>query len=218
MAWSPHARVVFGGALNDLGLLGSDIWQCTVNVVPLDMVEGWCDPYLAAIQAPLKTWFTAVASEMSTNADLRFIKANLIGADGHYSNPTVTHRFDYTSIGVGAKAPTMPGYLSLAMSWSTALTRGPGSKGRIYPPNAPTAAGSGQSVANSTSTNNAMNAAKALLTVLASTTTTQATPVIASGVNAAVTPITGVRCGNLIDVQRRRRNSINETYVAAAWP
>lgn len=218
MAFAPHARVSFGGNLNIFGTAGVDIWNCNINVVMSDFTEAGCDAYLAAIQANLKTWFTGVNNEMSNLSDLRYVKCNRIGADGKYMNPSLTHRFDYTSIGTGPKAPSMPGYLTLAYSWSTAQMRGAGSKGRIYPPNAPTAAAGGQPIALASSIANAVNSAKSLLTLIGSAGVTATTPVIASGVNAALTPITGVRVGNEIDVQRRRRNALPEVYSAAAWP
>lgn len=218
MPYGPHAKVVFGGNLNNLGTAGVDVWQCNVNISPLSLTDAFCDAYLAAIQAGLKTWFTGGTNLMSNVADLRFVKCNLIGTDGKYTNPTVTHRFDYTSIGVGPTVPNMPATNTLAFGWSTALMRGPGSKGRIYPPFAAASALAGGSVATSGNIASAVTSAKALLTVLASSSTTAAVPIVASGVNAALTPITGVRIGNLIDSQRRRRNAINETYSSSTWP
>lgn len=218
MAWARHMRVTFGGNLSDLGTMATEIWQCNVNINPTSLNDAFCDPYLAAIQAALKTWFITAANQISSAADLRYIKCNLIGVDGLYENPTVTHRYDYTSIGAGGSTPTIPGDMCLAYSWSTALMRGPGSKGRIYPPNAPTTAAAGSMIASGSSISAAVTSAKALLTVLASSSTTAAVPVIASGVNASLTPITGVRVGNLFDVQRRRRNAAPEIYSASVWP
>lgn len=218
MAWAPHMKVVFGGNLSNLSTMGTDTWQCNVNITPISLVDAFCDPYLAAIQGPLKTWFITAANLMSSIADLRYVKCNMIGTDGKYSNPTVTHRFDYTSVGVGGASSSMPITNTLAFSWSTALMRGPGSKGRIFPPIACASVIAGSDVAAATSISGAVTSAKALLTVLASSSTTQATPIVASGVNAALTPITGVRIGNLIDSQRRRRNAVNETYTLANWP
>jgi len=176
MAWSPHARVTFGGNVSDLGTAGVDEWQCNVNILPLSMTDAFCDAYLAAIQAALKTWFVTAANNLSSTSDLRFVKCNLIGADGKYVNPTITHQYDYTSIGVGGAASTMPAYLSLAYSWTTALMRGPGSKGRIYPPTAQTAAAAGSAVAGTSSISAAVTSAKALLTVLASSAPRQPCP------------------------------------------
>lgn len=222
MTYASFTRVTFGG--KNLVLPGEQ-WSCNVSVVePVGDFGSLSNPdaYLAAIRTALGTWFQSAAALIPTTFTLEYVKANGILPNGSYEDKTVTHEWFYSPIlaGTATVVGSLPPILSVAYSWTTAKMRGPGSHGRIYPPNtAQTISPNGALTIAGANITQDVAAAKALLTALASAGATAATPVIASKVGSgSVTPITGVRVGNVVDVQRRRKSAIPETYTSAVWP
>ena len=216
MAYTPHVLVAIGGSwVNDT----NEVWECTVRLQANGGGGDTLDPdaYLAAIATPLKTWFTTVATHMSNAATLAWVKANHVGADGNYVDPTTTHVHDYSPVGVGGLGQYSPGFCSLAYTWETANARGPGHRGRIYPPNCTWVTDSSAfKVTAADATTNATNGA-GLLAVLKNTASApglHGTPVVASKVNGAIIPITGCTSDNVYDVQNRRKNRIKGTRSA----
>jgi hypothetical protein len=151
---------------------------------------------------------------MSQGATLDWLKVNTIGPDGKYADPSVVHRHDYSGAIAGGLAPIFPDILTCCWSWRTAKTRGPGSHGRIYPPN------------NTVGSSNQMNlgtddrarhlvAAQNLFHLLSvgDGDLAEMTQVIASKVNATNTPITEIWVGSILDVQRRRKDAETEVYT-----
>lgn len=232
MAYSPHTLVAFGGPLTSLS--PGDEWQCGVRVRMLDpdgisWRGGAADPaaYMAAIQAPLLTWFKKAASTtagsefmgLRSDATLAWLKVNNIDTLGHYAQP-VANRFDYAAQQQGGTlAAALPPFVTASISWLTALTRGRGHRGRIYLPlGLATTRNTGQlTVTEQTQCN---GTGKGLLDVLKNFTDTTGTavPVIASKLNGATNTITGIATGNVYDVQRRRKEQIPETYVTRSYP
>ena len=217
MAYTPHVLFVFGGSwAADL----TEIWECTVRLeanggggVTLD-----CDAYLAAISLPLKTWFAAAGTAMSSRAQLKWIKANHVGADGRYVDGTTTHVRDYGPIVTGGAPDVGPQFCTLAYTWETAVARGPAHRGRIYPPNATRAPSTSFKVDSGQRDANAANGA-GLLAVLKNTAGadagTHATPCIASNIGGAIHAITGCTSDDIYDVQRRRKNRVVGSRSAA---
>jgi hypothetical protein len=232
MAYSPHTLVAFGGPLTTLS--PGDQWQCGVRVRMLDpdgisWRGGAVDPaaYMAAIQAALLAWFktaavTTAGSEnlgMRNDATLAWLKVNNIDAAGHYAS-NVSHRFDYAAAQTGViVANALPPFVTAAVSWLTAIQRGPGHRGRVYLPlGLASLHNTGQmTVTEQTQCN---GTGKRLLDVLKNFTDTSGTavPVVASGINGATNTITGIATGNVYDVQRRRKEQIPETYVSRTYP
>jgi hypothetical protein len=209
MPYTPHVLVAFGGSwVND----ATEIWECTVRIsgdggggVTIDP-----DAYLADVAGPLGIWYHG--AQMDVQASLTWVKANHIAADGTYVDKTVTHLRDFAPAILGSLTHTAPGFCSIAYTWETALLRGPGHRGRVYPPN-----GSCVPAANFNAAfrigNQADYAANGagLLAVLknaAGADGTKGTPVVASKVNGALTPIIGCSADTIFDVQRRRKNRI----------
>jgi hypothetical protein len=216
MAYTPHVLVVFGGTWT---LDPGEVWECSVRIsadggggVTIDP-----DAYLAAIHDPLKTWFTAVGTAMCNNAVLGYMKANHIAADGTYVDKTVTHLFDYPGGVVGAQDPKGPQFISLAYTWETALKRGPGHRGRIFPPNGVLPVQVSAFKINAAGRDEIATNGAGLLAVLknsAGANGTKGTPIIASKINGALTPIIGCSADDIFDVQRRRKNRIKGTRSA----
>ena len=218
MPFGPHLRIVMSGNLTSE--VQAEVWACAINAVPgsgaTTDFDG--DAYLAAVHASLATWFHAPTSHIGATATLQFLKINAIGADGRYATPATPHTYEFSPEIVGAGTDNNPDIISLRTSWQTARRRGPGSHGGIYLPNYTLGDGvhmsvdpGGQAIAR--------DAGKALLTLLSAPSGGLTVhPVIASKVDASNTAITGVTVGNILDVQRRRKNRLKETYLASPWP
>lgn len=220
MTFKLHHRVTFGGTLAESNAGAPDeIWACNVNVTGVD-AEGFDEEaYLDSIAPRLATWFSSVDGHMSNEAALTYVKCNQVGPDGLYVDKTTTHRRDINPVAQGVAAPVDPSIISIAISWSTDKARGPGSHGRIYPPNA-TVGSSGQMFLTGFSGPQIATSGFQLLGILQNDGHAGPTlaPVVASKVNATNTQITGVRVGSVKDVQRRRKSALRETYSTLVFP
>jgi hypothetical protein len=222
VTYHPHTLVTFGGKLNT-GVADEEIWQCGIRVMkpgaagPLDDHDAW----LTFAAPKIATWFTAAAPAAFPNsAALTWLKANPIGADGTYSDP-VTHLHDYSTpqMGTVIGSGQIPDVLCIALSWQTAKAirrHQYATHGRIYPPNyVGPASGNGMRTATGVS---AAWATKGhdLLTAM-SGTDNPCVPIVASGHAGEYSPITGVRVGDVYDMQRKRKSALNEVYSAVAF-
>lgn len=235
MAYAPHTLVTFGGRLASTVSGVQEIWQCGIRLrIQLSDLVSWgggvTNPatYMAAIASPLSTWFHTSSSTVGgseflgnrSDAYLDWLKVNNIGVDGKYADKIHTNRYDYaTPLAGGAVNSSCPPFVTLAVSLTTASKRGPGHRGRIYLPLLPPL--STNAVISTLAQTQANGTVKALLNVLKAPSDTGGTitPVVASGINAATNPITGVACGQILDVQRRRKNKLPEgPYVSSTWP
>lgn len=221
--WHPHTLVTFGGKLNT-AVADQEIWQCGVRVMkagaaaPLDDH----DAYLAHINVNLASWFTSADNwTFPTQATLAWIKANPIGADGLYSD-TTTHLFDYAPpvAGHGTGATPWPDIMCIAISWKTAKAvrkHSYATHGRIYPPNYGSMGANDGGMRKAVGVANAwLSAGSALLGVL-NGGANPCVPIVASGHNGEYQPITGVRVGDVLDVQRRRKDALKENYSEAVY-
>jgi hypothetical protein len=220
--YTPHTLVTFGGVLNN-AVPDKEIWQCGIRLLdaagtaPLADHQEFCD----AVFTPLATWFALSTSSIGlpNTCELKWVKANPIASSGLYADDT-TYLHDYTSPVVGGLAGASVDILALAISWGTAKTirkHSYATHGRIYLPVytiLPNVAGM-----RITSAQAAAWAArgKALLSLLAGTTQ-PAMPVVASNHDGEIEPITHVRVGDVIDVQRRRKSALKEVYSSLAYP
>jgi hypothetical protein len=214
-----HWLLAMGGQLT--GTSGSpEIWQCTIRGIPgVEAAYGDEDAVLANIAPGVQAWFTAAASRIRNDANLQYLKLNQITPDGRYADP-VTHQHDFSPAPTGQIVAGMPAILTVAWSWTTAAARGLAHTGRIYPPVAIDSQPSSQ-ISNAAAYVAA--AQKLLDAVSASPDTSPGTnfmglaPRVVSS-QGVIREITGVRVGNVIDVQRRRKDAIQEVYSAGPWP
>ena len=218
--FAPHIRVSFGGTSRSPFSSGvEEIWNCTVNCIPTPGGTFDESGYLNGMHASLAAWFESATTYMSNLSNLTYVKCNRINAAGHYADPTGVFFYDYPEAHPGSQAPIDPPIITTAYTWTTALKRGPGSHGRVYPPNNGLGPAGSQHI-NDLALPNMVAAAKQLLDAIAHTPTVgpaQLIPVVASGVNATNTPITGVSIGNIKDVQRKRKDALKESYTRATW-
>lgn len=222
MAYAEHTLVVLGGHFLATDTGGTaDIWQCGIRVHKVALGGGpMADPgaYLSAIIGPLSTWFANTSYNLSSGATLDYVKANNIGADGKYIDQTQSHTYFYSSGTPGGRAPTVPNILSLVTTWTTANQRGRASKGRIYLPNNtwPAAA---SVVVSQTEVDRNNTTATGLLNVIKAPSGGVATaiPAVYSRLDASYHDITGIRTGNILDVQRRRKDAFTEKTTTISW-
>lgn len=218
MVYAPHTLVVFGGVLSANFAGGTDeIWQCGIRGVQADDHSSPVknpEAYMNGLATPLANWFGDAQNLMSTGATLTFLKVNSIGPDGKYSDPSNTHRHDYVPPIQGGLAPIVPDILTCCWSWRTAKTRGPGSHGRIYPPNNTVGSSPSMGIGGSDRDRH-LAAAQRLFHIikLGDGDLAEMDPVIASKVNATNTIITEIWIGSIYDVQRRRKNAEVEIYT-----
>lgn len=219
MAYEPHTYVTFSGTLSEQ-TSQDEIWQIGIrgfnptggkSPVAASELQNLVD----AIFADIGDWYSANDGDIFGGAFLREIKAVNIGADGKYSSQPRTHA---VNLGGGrGDTPGLPTFNSIVYSWTTGVRTGKAAHGRVYPPNFWLKFQPGLATLQVASQATALTQAARLLNVVS-----QSGPqfvfrpyvVSSSGVSRA---ITGVRVGNVIDVQRRRKNAVPETYTSAAW-
>lgn len=216
MAYAPHTLVAFGGTLNTAQTKAKEIWQCGVRLGGGGIND--CAAYLAAIQGGLSAWFHANTLIPSV-CTLDWVKANNIGADGKYVSPN-TFVHDYAPTITGGGVAGINDILTLVLTWTTDYQRGPAHEGRIFLPLYGVGQVSGAAMtASQADINTALAQGKSLLTVLANGVTGGAGyPAVLSKINGADRSITGIKVGDVLDVQRRRKDALKETYTSSTWP
>jgi hypothetical protein len=220
----PHAYVQMSGTI-DLRTTGdqADIWSSGMRILGNTGAGGSGflaneETYLDYAVPRLKAWFVNALSLIRSDAKLDTIKINNILPNGHYQDG-VTHQRTFAPVAGAASTNADPAFCSVAWSWKTAVNRGLAAKGRNYLPNSfAWAAGSSITTASRAAH---LVAAQTFLIAMSGTLPESEGAVVAivSGVRTgAVNQINGIRVGDLLDVQERRRNATAESYVTAAFP
>lgn len=215
----PHAivRLTFGGKIYK-----DEIWSNSLHLGRPGTAAGDGSgkdktSTVNGVRDALNTWFHSVEAGISQEATLEWFKIAVIGADGKYINDALV--FDYDT-------PVTGGYSSssmdcapqntLVLTLTTGSSRGLAKMGRIYPP---LNAHPGSSNGRDTTANAQMNAFVSLLQELNAVFLDEAAfgsieVVVASNVREGkISPVTGVKVGDVIDTQRSRRNALRENYV-----
>ena len=218
MAYPRHWLLTIHGSFQSYN--AGEIWSINIRGVPgVTRDYGAEDAALTDMKSAVQTWFGTPGNRIRSDAQLEGLKLNEIGPDGKYAHP-VTHQVAYGAGVTGGDPPLWPTFVCVVWSWSTAAARGPGSKGRVYPPNTPGSATTGHTTIDSTEQGHQKDSAKALLSAISNPGggNFPFAPRVVSKVGAAINVINGVRVGSVLDVQRRRKDQFVETYVSAAWP
>lgn len=219
VAYQQHFYAVFGGELDPLAN-GSwtEVWQCGIRGL-FNTDTPSVDAWLASVGPTVGGWFADSSVAMHPKSRMSWMKCNAIGTNGKYSDPSHPHTWFASSPYVGTGTATYSPFLALCYSWTTSRLRGVGSHGRVYVPVGMPNTPSGSDIISSSQQGTAVTAAKTLLTRVHTTVGTDTfNPAILSNKDASATLITGVRIGQVIDVQRRRKNRVPEAYIGAAWP
>lgn len=216
MAYQSHYLFAFGG---DLAGAGVEQWQCTIRgrFTPFSGNE---DAFLADMVAPMKAWFVNSDNLMRQDARLTYLKLNEIAPSGDYAHPNSPHT-NLFGAQPGGQAPHMPEFCSIACSWRTESSTKYARNGRCYFPNS-TSSDSGQTRISAADQSAVASAGVQLLVLLRNGSDETAGGQFVGGVyskhagEGALT--TTVRVGNVIDVQRRRKNALREAYKEDAVP
>jgi hypothetical protein len=205
-----------------MGKLYNDIWNTTLSLVPpADAITSMgpvsqvtCDDVATIVS----NWWNGTSGYnspmISVAATLTGIKLNRINTAGHYQDdPTIQHI--YTTASPGSVGNYVPPQLTMAHTLVTDITRGRGSRGRMFMP-------PGGDLGNVTGAGGGITNAQALAyaTSTASLIThlnTYGLAVFRVGVaskvgSGAFHPVTAVKVGSIIDTMRSRRNKDVEVY------
>jgi hypothetical protein len=239
MGYLAHTLIAFGGKLTTN--TPPDEWQCGIRVRLLQpdnisIGNGVTDPaaFLNSLYGPMQTWFQQTASTVTgserlglrSDAYLDYLKVNNITAGevgrgqpgGKYASPTSnTHLYNGTVNGV-VTATSCPPFVTAAVSLTTALSRGPGHRGRIYLPLPLALNAQGRMAPLAQAQCN--GTVYGLLQTIKAVTDANGTviPSICSAKNGGRAAITGIATGDVFDVLRRRKDDLAEVYVSRTAP
>lgn len=211
---APFIRLVLGGGL----YANSEQWTCSLSIANGSNELAAPDEVPTAVIDACVEWITS-ANNFSTGADLRWIKFNLIGPNGRYTEDA-TVRYDFSgTLPKGAQATTPPPQIALAHTLRTDAERGRAARGRFYAPLP------GRNLASSgmlgTSDQQAyVTAATEFLNDLNYAMSTYVTDggvprvAVMSDIGSGVMrPVKNVAVGRVLDTIRSRRSSLTENYI-----
>jgi hypothetical protein len=201
------SRIVVGGYL--FGPQGDD-WATSLHL--LDLQGRSTPPPINAVRDAFSAWFQRADARISQDASLRWVKANRIDGEGHYRDQTTNETTVGGTDGVaGGKAGSTFPQISVAVSLLTANSRGYGNRGRFYPPMSVVTLGSDGHI-SSGQTQEIATAASSLISSLQSDALQGWRVVVASKPGGVAVPVIRVAVGDVVDNQRRRRQSLVEKY------
>lgn len=214
-----HGVLVWGGTLP-----GGEAWTNSLRMAETEETlpftndtAGWdmqhfLDHYTGILQAHVAD----TNSFISDRCKLTFVKFNRVDVNGHYVDQT-SFINSFAPVSGGRSGNVHPNQVCLTVSFGSAVTRGPASKGRLYSPMPATVIETDGRI----SVGNAQDAAaryKALVEALSDIPgiDTAAGPgavlMSKSGTGTKTRRISSVKVGRVLDTQRRRRRNLAEAY------
>lgn len=171
----------------------------------------------AAVAAAWKTFFQLSSSSISNKWSTTGVKLATIGTDGKTIGNEVAYHYEATPY-TGAGAQHFPAQCALVCTLTSAVPRGLASKGRMYLPgvaNSITDAGKLSSTVSAAIATNlkaffdTVNGSIDASGTIMLTSPGSKPPLVGAGISRVVT---GLRVGDVVDTQRRRRNQLVEVY------
>ena len=205
-------RLAYGGAIGT-----EETWQNTIHLqAPNTGLAITDQEWLEQTMNDLKGWFAGM--NFAANTDLRWAKFNQIDpATGHYVSKDATNIVELTTPTKGKSSQGVPPNLSLCVTLTTASKRGIASKGRIFLPPLNIGFEPATGRIMTSEVNNAVASMKSFLQAINNpggiVGTSDAPRVVVLGRGGVVKPVTGLKIGNVMDTQRRRRKSMKEVYA-----
>lgn len=201
---------------------GAEIWSTGFFLGQKDADAN--DPTQAAadaIAAAWKTFFENANSQISSSYSFTMAKIAAIDATGHTVLDKVFYAAPLTaSVGANGTA-RLPSQCSLVATLTSARPRGLAAKGRMYLPGWAVAPGTDGLLTVATTVTNVATTLQTFFNAVNASVDVPNSVILAAkgtGLLPALTAqndwVTGLKIGNVIDTQRRRRNGLNETYVA----
>lgn len=223
MTYPVHALLRMSGPLYTV-----EQWSIGLRLITSDNAateEQWVDQaetFLGDVMAPCVAWFERAASKNSVFAYMDNVSLNAISPDGTYADPGNPHDLAPPAplTTNGASTNQMWPQMTPCLSLRTAVTRGYATHGRVYPPAAPGNDGNGR-----IATADALGMAQSFATLCEDISNLPALllageprvgVVSKEGAPGASRIVTQIKCGNVVDTQRRRRNALPEVYSDAA--
>lgn len=200
---APLYKLSWGGRL-----FTKEQWNCSVHILKEGAENFTAEDYAASIAA----FHVQSGAMISSAAMLDYVKFNAIDpVTGKYVSTTFsdTHFLPVPIAGIDTPAP---GQNSVAASLTTDLQRGRGHMGRIYLPTGSQPLG--VDVNGQMSTGVAVTIASAVAVLLNSMNNIGGGKVcVFSKIGQLTVPVTAVKCGRVVDTQRRRRSSLDDIHV-----
>lgn len=216
MAYPGHSLFVMGGTLD--GGADAEIWQIGIRGRFLPGSNGGEAAYLNGINDNLAQWFSSAQNHIRVDAKLTYIKLNAIAPNGDYLHPNDPHTRAMNSS--GGQAPNIPPFLCVATSFKTDSPTKYALNGRIYLPNTPANTVQYSRIGNSDRADIAAAGVRLIL-LLRNDDNSDSQGEFTAGVvssHGADAVVTRVRVGDVLDVQRRRKNQLRESYAEAPVP
>jgi hypothetical protein len=205
----PHLYLQWGGALP-----GGEIWSNGLRLAPAPNAAApvFDQAILNGAVAAISAYHARQTTWASPRAILQYVKLNAITVAGKYAD-NVTHEAVVANIPGGGNVDNTPAnQVSLCVSLTTAVSRGPAHRGRFYTP-LPCVLPAADGLLGIGDALNAKNSAQTLITALNAITPNVQVAVMSRKAGAPGSRfVTGVQVGRVLDTQRRRRNKLAEAY------
>lgn len=215
-------QVTYGGSLFD-----TETWSIRIKAWSTTPVSD--AGLVAGIAGTAADFFTDASSQIAVadlcvnaQATLDFVKVAALDVDGHYA---LESDADVHSVAPGSGAAgggsTVPAQLTEVVTFLTAAHRGHASKGRVFIPGANLSDLSSDGLTTIAGTEDLRDAFLGWLNngngILSSAFSSNMRWGVLSNVGAGrAHQITDITVGRVIDTQRRRRRSLDESYVTPA--
>jgi hypothetical protein len=207
-----HALFTVHGTL---GVPVAEEWSFGIRLLTAGpLTQAQCASACSTMVAPTAALFAAVATDP---AKLTHIKCAYIQPDGHYPPGQSAGEFNWpTPVGIGGTPTANPFQTALAVTLTTAITRGNANKGRLFLP-LPKFQRDQSGLIQTTDATTVANVMKTWLQAFATATPILIPRVFSKGGKVDPTPvshnITGIKVGRVLDTIRSRRRSLPESYV-----
>lgn len=213
MAYPNHNLLTIFGDLFD----GDDsVEEWSINLRLCGSLTTAADPEENdALAAVISSWFTGSPMDTITHSGIRLVgfKHNAIGSNGRFETPEEPNTYTYTTpvAGYAGNTPNLPPQVALVVSLMTPKV-GKSYRGRVYLPCGGGLVQNRFFVASSTPGTIAAAFADFIDGINTVTESANGTKVSIVSSKGFYTPVTGVRVGNVYDVQRRRAKGLYQTY------
>jgi hypothetical protein len=213
-----HGVLVWGGTLP-----GGETWSNSLRFAetqevtpPANDAAGWdVQEFLDHFTDVIKAHHANGGAMISNRCMLNFVKFNRVDIHGKYIDPT-TFVNVFANIAGGVSGNVHPNQVTIAVTLTTDVTRGPANRGRIYAP-MPACAVADTGLISVGDAQNIRDRYAQFITDLNDTPgldLTDPNAVVMSRKSGAPATrlITGVAVGRALDTQRRRRRNLVENY------
>lgn len=208
----------FGTAYGQDEEWSTGFWMGNTDSDSLDPQQQGADDFLTA----WTTFFTNSTSNIASGFKTEGVRVALYGTNGFVDPNKNFHAYPTTPVQGGGGSGILPAQLALVASLEASPDRGLAGKGRMFLPGVNEPVGSDGRISltdvlpiltNLRTMFNSINASTVLTGSIINASKGGTGQNLAPPVNRVVA---NVRMGNVYDTQRRRRNSLTETYQSLA--